>query len=255
MKFSRIVSMFGGVLLAAVSAGAQTQPGTIAALEFQTPKNGMVKQYEDGRKQKADWHKQQKDSQALLVWEVMSGDHTGTYVVGRLGQHWADMDKPSLPDQADLEAYQKAVAPYVQSLVARYYSLMPKLNNMPAGMAGPSKYSEVITYNVKTSGDSEFRSALARTDEAIKKTKWPVNYEWYELVNGGRAGTFVLVIPHANWADFEDKPGMKSFRDMLKDAFGESEADSIIKQFDASVESTWSEIIQFRGDLSYVPAK
>jgi hypothetical protein len=255
MKLTRFVSVFGGVLLAAVSTGAQMQPGNLAALEFQTPKSGMVKQYEDGRKQKADWHKQQKDSQPLFVWEILSGDHTGTYVVGRVGQHWADLDKPSLPDKADLEAYQKTVAPYVQSLVARYYSLMPKVSNQPAGMTGPAKFSEVINYNVRPSADADFMSALARTDEAIKKTKWPVNYEWYELANGGRDGTYVLVIPHANWADFEDKPDMKPFRDMLKEAFGPSEAESIIKRFDSSVESTWSEIIEFRADLSYVPTK
>jgi len=255
MKLSWFVSLCGGVLLAAVSVGAQGQPGNIAALEFQTPKNGMVKQYEEGRKQKAEWHKQQKDPQALLVWEIRSGDHTGTYVVGRLGQHWADFDKPALPDKSDLEEYQKAVAAYVQSLVARYYSFMPKVSNPPAGMAAPGKYSEVYTYNVKVGGDGEFESAVARIDEAIKKTKWPVNYLWYQLVNGGRGGSYLLVIPHANWADFEDKPDMKPFRDMLKDAFGQSEADSILKEFDGSVESVWSEIAEFRADLSYLPAK
>lgn len=255
MKFSRLVSVFGGLLLAAASAGAQTQPGNIAALEFQTPKNGMVKQYEDGRKQKADWHKQQKDPQPLLVWEILSGDHTGTFVVGRVGQHWADFDKPALPDKDDLAEYQKAVAPYVQSLVARYYSLMPKVSNPPAAMTTPAKFSEVINYDVRIGGSADFRSAVTRIDEAIKKTKWPVNYEWYELVNGGRDDSYVLVIPHSNWADFEDKPDMKPFRDMLKEAFGQPEADSIVKRLDASVESVWSEAIQFRADLSYLPAK
>jgi len=255
MKFRRLVSLFGGVLLAAVSAVAQTQPGNIAALEFQTPKNGMVKQYEDGRKQKADWHKQQKDPQALLVWEILSGDHTGTYVVGRVGQHWADLDKPSVPDKEDVAEYQKAVAPFVQSMVARYYSQMPKVSNPPAAMTVPSKYSEVINYSVRIGGGADFRSAVARIDEAIKKTKWPVNYEWYELVSGGREGSYVLVIPHANWAEFEDKPDMKPFREMLKEAFGQSEADSILKRFDASLENVWSEAVEFRADLSYLPAK
>jgi hypothetical protein len=63
MITKKSLSAFGIILLGAVSAVAQDKPGTIAALEFQTPKNGMVKQYEEGRKQKVDWHKQQKDSQ------------------------------------------------------------------------------------------------------------------------------------------------------------------------------------------------
>ncbi|HME32486.1 MAG TPA: hypothetical protein VKG65_07030, partial [Terriglobales bacterium] len=44
------------------------------ALEFQKPKSGMTTQYEAGRKQKAEWHKQQKDPQPLFVWETLSGD-------------------------------------------------------------------------------------------------------------------------------------------------------------------------------------
>jgi len=255
MKLSRFLPAAAGVLLAAMTAGAQSEPGHIAALEFQTPKNGMVKQYEEGRKQKAAWHKQQKDPQALMVWEILSGDHTGTFVVGRVDQHWADFDKPAIPDKADLEEYEKTVAPYVQSLVARYYQHMAKVSNPAAGMSAPAKYGEVINYQVRTGGDSDFRSAVARADEAIKKTKWPVNYDWFELVNGGKGGSFVLVIPHANWADFEDKPNMKPFRDMLKEAFGPEEADSLIKRFDSSIDHEWSEIVQFRDDLSYIPGK
>src|SRR4030095_9753404 len=73
----KVFAAVGAMLFAAIASFSQEKPGTLAALEFQTPKNGMVKQYEDGRKQKAEWHKQQKDSQPLMVWEIMSGDHTG----------------------------------------------------------------------------------------------------------------------------------------------------------------------------------
>ena len=36
-------------------------------------------------------------------------------------------------------------------------------------------------------------------------------------------------------------------------AFGEQEAMSVIERLNGSIESTYSELIQFRGDLSYVP--
>ena len=218
------------------------------------PKNGMLKQYEDGRRQKVDWHKQQKDSQPLMVWQTVSGDNTGTYIVGRLGQHWSDMDKPSVPDEADLAAYQKLVGGYVESMVARYYELMPKISNGSGG-AAPSKYSEILTFHVRYNKVSEFRSAIGRVYDATVKTKWAVNYEWYELVNGGDTGTYVLVLPRSTWADFVSKPDVKPFREMLKEAFGQAEADSIVDRIDASVSSETSETIQFRGDLSYMPGK
>jgi hypothetical protein len=75
---NKFVCILGIAALAAVSTLAQDKPGNLAALEFQKPKNGMVKQYEGGRKQKAKWHKQQRDPLPLYVWEVMTGDNTGS---------------------------------------------------------------------------------------------------------------------------------------------------------------------------------
>jgi hypothetical protein len=42
---------------------------------------------------------------------------------------------------------------------------------------------------------------------------------------------------------------------MLKDAFGQTEADSIMERFDNSVQKQTDEIIKFRSDLSYLPGK
>jgi hypothetical protein len=254
MTMKKMLSALGITLLAAVFGFGQEKPGTIASLGFQTIKSGMVKQYEDGRKQKAAWHKQQKDTQPLMVWETVAGDDTGTYIVGRLGQHWADFDKPSVPEQADLDEFTKVMGAYVQSVVTRYYELLPK-DSKPPDSPDPMKYSEIITYRVRSGKNQDFRSAITRTTEAIEKTKWPVHYFWYTLANGGHAGTFVLVIPHPNWADFEEKPDMKPFEQMLKDAFGPAEAESITKRFDASIETETSAIVQFRPDLSYLPGK
>jgi len=255
MKRSQLLSALGIVVFVACSLAAQEKPGTIAALEFQKPKNGMVPQYEVGRKQKAAWHKQQNDPLPLFVWETLSGDNTGTYIVGQLGQHWADFDKPAIPDEVDRAEFQKVVGTYVDSVVARYYDFMPKVSNPPSGATMPSKFSEIISFQVRYGKGSDFRSAIGRVYEASQKTKWPINYEWYELANGGPTGLYVLVLPHNNWADFEDKPDVKPFRDMLKEAFGQAEADSIVDRIDHSVEKETSEIIQFRPDLSYLPGK
>jgi hypothetical protein len=254
MNMKKLASILGTTLLTAVCGMAQDKPGNIAALEFQTPKNGMVKQYEEGRKQKAEWHKQQKDTQPLYVWEIVSGEQTGTYIVGRLGQHWADLDKPSVPDQADLDEYNKVIGAAVQSLVTRYFAYLPKVSN-PGDGKPTDKYSEIITYHVRAGKEAEFNSALARANEAIQKTKWSTSYTWLTLANGGRAGTYVLILNHKNWADFEDKPDMKPFLQMLIDAFGPEEAESINKRFDASIDSITTEIDKFRADLSYLPNK
>ncbi|HXY48115.1 MAG TPA: hypothetical protein VEI01_01600 [Terriglobales bacterium] len=254
MKLGHVVSVLGSVLLWVGAMVSQEKPGNLAALEFQKPKNGMVEQYQNGRKQKAAWHKQQNDPLPLYVFETLTGDDTGTYVVGRFGQHWADFDKPAIPDEADTAEFQKVIGNFVDSVTARYYEYMPKVSN-PTGDKMPSKFTEIVTFYVRYGKGSDFRSAIARVHEAGEKTKWPINYEWYELANGGPTGVYVLAIPHNKWADFEDKPDVKPFRDMLKDAFGQAESDSIVDRIDNSVEKETNGIVQFHPELSYIPSK
>ncbi len=179
MNIRRVWSALA-VLLFLPSLLAAQNPGTIAALEFQAPKNGMVTQYENGRKQKAIWHKQHNDPLPLLVWETLTGEHTGTYIVGRLGQHWADFDKPPIPEQADIEEYNKDIGQYVQSLVARYYEYQPKISNLPE-TGTPSKYSVIVEFHVRSGKGQEFRAAVARVFEAAQETKWPPKFGWYAL--------------------------------------------------------------------------
>jgi hypothetical protein len=253
VKLLKLSTALSVLLLAAFSVSAQSQQGTIAALEFQTPKNGMVKQYEDGRKQKVAWHKQQNDDQGLYVFETLTGERTGTYIVGRLGLHWADMDKPKVTDAADLAQYQALVGASVEKLTTSYYEFLPKWSNPPTDMNG--KYTEVFTFYVRYGHGDDFRSAVTRAAEARQKMNSTAHYSWYRLVNGGHGGTYVLTFQHANWASMEDDPAVKPLRDDLRAAFGEQEATSVIERLNSSVEGTYSELIQFRPDLSYIPAK
>lgn len=253
MKLSRLLLVCAIVSAAMFSAAAQNDASTITALEIQTPKNGMVQQYEAGRKTKAAWHRQQKDPQMLWVLEILSGEHTGSYIVGRSDLHWADMDKPPIPDASDVEEYNKAVGAYVEKFTASYYEIMPRISN--PGPDSDVKYISVTSFHVKYGRNDDFRSAIARIHDAAEKTKWGEHYRWQHLVNGGPGGTYVLLIDHPNWASFGDDPSIKPMRDMLREAFGEQEAMSVIERLNASIDSSYSEIAQFRPDLSYIPQK
>ena len=252
MRFSKLVLACGAVLLVALSAAAQGTASEVTSLEFQTPKNGMTKQYEEGRKAKAAWHKQQKDPQMLFVLQVLTGEHSGSYVVGESFPHWADMDKPAVPESADEEEYNKVIGPYVERRTAEYSESMPKISNPGTGGA---KYTSVTTFHVKYAHADDFRSAIGRIHDATQKTNWPFHYQWEHLVNGGPGGNYILLVDHANWASFDDDPSVKPLRDILRDAFGEQEAMSVIERLNSSIESTYTEIVEFRADLSYIPGK
>ncbi len=160
MKALRLLSALAFAVLSVSGLIAQSNPGTILQLEFQTPKNGMIPQYEDGRKQKAAWHKQQNDKTPLLVWQIISGDDTNTYIVGEPPQSWADMDKPSIPEDQDLAEFNKVIGNYVEKLVIRYYEFMPKLSNPPASQL-PLKYEEVVVFHVRYGKGSDFAAPSA----------------------------------------------------------------------------------------------
>lgn len=253
MRLTKLLSVCATVSLAALAAWAQGDKSTVTALEFQTPKNGMTQQYEAGRKKKAAWHKQQKDPQMLFVLQILTGEHTGTYVVGRAGQHWADFDNPPVSDAADLEEYNKEVATYVDKVTAAYFETVPKVSHPGPDMA--SKYMSVTTFHIRYGKGDDFRSAIARINDAAEKTNWPFHYRWERLANGGPGGIYVLLVDHPNWASFEDDPNVKPLREILREAFGEQEATSVIERLDSSIESTYSEVVEFRKDLSYIPEK
>ena len=252
MKLRRSAVVSLAALALAATLVAQQKPGTIASLEFQRPKNGMTKQYEEGRKQKAAWHKQQKDTQALYVWEVIAGDNFGRYVVGRLGNHWKDLDTPSVPDAADLAAYDKSIGPYVESVVAHYYSFLPNISRPPEGMEMPAM-SEIVTLHVRYGKTAEFMNLARKINDGIGKVNWPVHYSWFALVAGGHSPTFALSLPRNKWADFEEPE--KSFDKVLEEAYGKQEAGEIIAGLGRVVESEETQIVKFRPDLSYIPAK
>jgi len=254
MKALRLFSAFVFAVLSVPSLFAQSNPGTILQLEFQTPKNGTIQQYEDGRKQKAAWHKQQNDKTPLLVWQTISGDDTNTYIVGQPPQHWADLDKPSIPEETDLAEYNKVIGNYVEKLVIRFYEFMPKLSHPPASEL-PLKYEEVIAFHVKYGKGMDFQKGVSRVTEAATKTNWPMKFEWYHLANGGSGDEWVLVLPHDNWASFGDQPNVKPVHEMVAGAFGESEAKALFDSFNDMVTYETTSIIQFRPDLSYIPGK
>ncbi len=150
----------------------------------------------------------------------------------------------------------REIGQFVGALVTRYYNYMADESSIPAGGA-PSHYAEINIYHVKFGHYAEFRTAISRVNAAIKKTNWNPGGSagWYELVNGGHMGEFVLVLPHKNWSEFDDPPNTKPFPEMLRDGLGPIEAESLMRMFDSAVADGSSEIVEFRADLSYLPGK
>lgn len=232
----------------ALPAATQEEQGSIAWVSFVKASPGWEQQFEEGAKKHIAWHRKQKDTWRWSAWQYVTGDNTGMYGYGSFEHRWEDFDNPGVPADADQADYQNTLAPYVESAVSRLYMSLPKVSQPWEGTAA---MEEILEFQVKYGKEREFSYAIRKFHEAIQQTKWPVQYEWYRLMNGGEHPTFVLVLPRGNWAAF--KPLDKSFVAMLEEAYGEEEAHRLLQSFDATIRSLSTSIIRDRADLGYIP--
>lgn len=225
------------------AALAQDTPGNVAQVFFVKPKADMRAQFEAGGKRHMEWHRQKKDNWAWPVWEVVAGEDTGSYIAATLGHHWKDFDDKAEFMAADDADYNTNIAPYVESVIGRFYVSLRGISRPPDGTRS-SNFTEMIEFRVKVGAEADFLHVMRKAHEAIQKTNWPVRYIWYDLYVGGDHPTFVLILPREKWEDF--KPLDPSFPAMLEKAFGRSEADSLMRMLTKSIESQRSQIMVIR---------
>lgn len=251
MKLVRGVMPICAFILAATHAFAQQpdQPN-LAWIEYQRPKPGMSKQFEEGRKQKAFWHRERGDTVPLYVWETLMGEGTGTYLVGLLNQTWAGLDRPAAEESAESDEFARAIGPTVERVVSRLFSARLDLSRPPADPA-PSAYAALLHFKVRYGRMAEFNSLVQMFYEATGKAENVKPFIWYDLVYGGEAGTVVLSLPRNSWQDLAPT---RSRRALLEETLGSAKSDLFTRTAAEVVESQFSELIRFRPDLSYIPA-
>lgn len=249
MRRATIYLVAVSLLLLALPAATQMGEGNIVKVYFTKAKPGAEKAFEEGLKKHMAWHKAQKDTWAWMAWQTITGEGNGMYGIGSFGHSWEDFDKDvSLQEghAADVEAN---LAPNMASLTPTFWAFLKDVSR-PAESEAPM--SEVITFELQYGKVPEFNYLIKKFTDAIVKTQWAINYEWYALVNGGEVPTYVLVIPRANFAAF--KQPEKPFPVMLEEAYGRQEAEALLERLNKCVKEEETELIRSRPDLSYNPA-
>jgi hypothetical protein len=247
---SLLLAVFAALLASA--ALAQEKSVNVGRVFSMTPKPGMSKQFEDGRKRHMDWHRKQNDSWRWETWQVETGPTTGSYVSVTFGHTFKDFDtweaKLGAADVADTTTN---LLPYLtENGDNSFWMVMPDISNMPQGNPNP-KMAEVNHFLLRPGSSQDFTDAVKKIDEAIKKSNWPVHYTWYSLVDGGEAPHYVLLIYMNGWADLaEPEP---SFPAMLEKGVGRHDAESLMHTIDKAIQRQWTETIRYRQDLSYEP--
>lgn len=230
---------------------AQEKPGNLTMIGELTPRAGARSQFEQGLKQLAAWHGSIKGTHSRAVFQQITGENRGTYLVVLRGMHWADLDDPTPSEEQAQAEFSKAMGDTIASHVVRTYEEIPGLSYPGSSTRNrPQKYYEIDTFHVPLGKQDRFAAAVTRFREAIEKTKAPGDFVCNVLSEGGQFGTWVLAFGHDSSAEFAGP----SPDEILKNAFGSAEANRIVQEFsDLTGGFFTEEVIEFRPDLSYFP--
>ena len=232
------------------------QASNVTVINANYPKPGAAKQYEAARKKHMGWHKAQKDAWSWYVWEVVSGENTGAYVVGSFGHAWKDFDGRDAFEKADTADVAATVGPTLNRSVLSYWVERADISQSPTTPGStPAPRLSITTYLLRPDSVNDFVEAVKKVNEAIKKTNYAVSgpSRWYQLVNGGENPTFVLVGERANWAAFQ--PNDKTLDVMMGEAYGKDEGAAIMASLRKTFHTLHTAIYEYRPDLSYIAGK
>ncbi|MBV9087892.1 MAG: hypothetical protein JOY79_10440 [Acidobacteriaceae bacterium] len=236
-------------------AQAQSAGGNLAEIHTNRIKPGMTAQYEAARKKHMGWHRSQNDAWSWLVYEILTGDHTGSYVVGTFGHNWKDLDAREKFNESDSADAIASMGPYMAGEETSYSLLRPDLSLAPTPSGPPAPLVTVTHFLLNPDGRNDFMAAVKQVNAGITKSNFPVvPSRWFELVNGGHSPHFVLVGDRANWAAFQPTTD-KTLDDMMADVYGKDQGAAILNSLRKSAHMIYTETLRYRSDLSYTPGK
>jgi len=244
---------FGALLSFATLIPNQAQQAAeLVEIHINRVKPGMTQQYEAGRKKHMAWHKSQNDAWSWYTWAVITGQGTGSYVVGSFEHNWKDLDGREKFIQADGEDAQASMGSSLTADEQSYYRYRADLS-LSQQTLPPARLISITHFMLKPEGISDFIDAVKKVNEGIKKTNFPQAgpSRWYQLVNGGESPHFVLVGDRDSWAKFQP-PTDKTLDSMMEEAYGKEQGGTILSSLRKAVRSTSTEALEYRADLSYV---
>jgi hypothetical protein len=209
------------------------------------PKPGMTVQFEAGLKKHMAWHAAQRDPWSWRVWEVITGDNTGAYVVGSFHHKWQDFDRENFGD-AEADATVN-LSPYLSSSRMAFWTLRPDPSFTTEDFNTP--YLSLIHYLIDPTGVITFSDNTEKMLDAMRKTNYPIRpFQWYSLVNGGDTIHYVQVTGLRSFADMVHPD--KDIVPMLKEVYGD-EGPKLVYDRNKTYHHTWTEMLKYRPDLSY----
>ena len=237
------------LLLSLPNLSAQVK-GNIVWAEYQKPEPGRKAQYEAARKEKVKWHRDGKDPLPLYVWEVLSGERTGQYLIAVSAENWGVFDSNPVSVEQNKKKFMETFKSDAVRVRAFFLDHLVEISR-DSETAKPSPLTVLRYYKVAYGKWGEFYNLLRKFREAADVGEWPVRYSWFSVNNGAEEPMFVEATPKKNWAEMS--PAGKAPLQLAMDLYGPEETISMTNLMSEIIEREDSEILQYRPDLSYVP--
>lgn len=255
MRIKAILPTILSISVLAVSSLAAQETAmpskeNMAMIYFMHVKKGMQAQFEAALKMHAAWRKANNDPWTWHVFQVMTGENVGSFLV-RSGDHtWADFDHYREFTQKAAAHFWTTVGPYIDSISNEITQVDMKNIKWPEG--GDSYPLLMIEeFQIRFGHDGALRRVMEKFQQATTQANWPGHYAWEWTVSGGTVPSVALVLPFKDWASM--KPPKKSPTAFLTEVYGADEAKALVESFSGAIATESSFIIRDRADL--VPAQ
>jgi hypothetical protein len=200
MRSARAVLLPVLLLLGGVTMRLEAQAALLFGYQLHA---GDEPRFYEGYGQHLQWHRVHEDSLIWYGWQVLTGERLGMFIDGTFGRPFLAIDRRVDPagDAADFAA---TAAPFADAVFREGYALRPELSTgTPLEDGRPTPMLEVIAYRVRPGGQERFEIAARHAREAAAGSPDLPQLTWYEKVNGGQLGQYLLVVHRNGFAGWD----------------------------------------------------
>lgn len=238
-------------LAAAPALTAQEESASITEMIRLEVPVGQQQAFEEGLKAHHEVASAQGVDETVIVWQVVTGKHSGDFYIGFVGRSWADFDRPMADDpEAMQQSIQENIAPHVSSYETTFWRHRPEMSyHAEEGGGAPDPLMTVTFFYLDDPG------AMGEVAREITRVAGEADFQgdgWdmHTLEYGGGA-VWALAGGRENWADLAEPE--TTLWSVLSEHKSEHEMDALEHQLDKAIDSSRSEVFRFREDLSHMP--
>jgi hypothetical protein len=231
----------------------QAQGQNLSEAWMFTPKSGSGTGFQEAFRSHMEFRQVQGDTWNWSMWEVVTGENVGDFMVISMDHEWADFDTYQDSDFAEVAGphWGATVGPLVEKVSSVILQGDTTFAKLPTDPGYEVNLVNLMTFHLIPGKMMAFNQALAQIHQAMVGADMPVYYMGSMPVIGGEGDSYNVAILGETWADFADPdPNMM---EAMVETYGEEEAMAIFTSFGESYHTSESVMLRFREDLSILP--